>query len=657
MSYTFTNFVIRSLDSSGANTRPDNLQYPPVNTCILGIGELIEVELSITKTAPPFVNGATYMLNFNLFAAMSAMAAIPQGVGWLLTVAGATATVQFIMPGFEGIQQNFMVHSVVVSASVMTIKFRFYATSDLYDFAKLNLSDNGLRWLTANLNGTFNAASGTNVYTGTSFLECSFYRCDPLTYLPTSPTDFAGSVFTAADRYFIKVAGKYYDHNINATQSWGPTRLNENGLILVQANAQTVTGNIVIKRRVRPFLDPQIDINFFYLPNQNTLIYNEINDITAAFNIQHPTYTKVEARLICLDNALNQGLQNFYAEYQADSINIPASDPTPAPNWLSGGAFGTPASWTVGVSSVVVNFKLDGAKLSIASRYRLMFILTDLATDFVSTHITPELICVEGLATLTGVTGYIAGYNNEYTGDDLEVSQLERIRCRIEIDETSYTGGVFATDLVSVAAQITPTGFLGASQQNALYLFQAAQSNSTPPVVFSQVGSILNFATTFRVPLHFNATNQDIRVLWSITVRQTTISGTNDITFTYEQYLRVKPIDTVRIQAIQPVEFPAFNPPLPTLCRADDFVGIEIAKNGPPDANIAALVLSLDQNPPSVEEEQSYPSPYLPQSFSPLLQGVETAFGDNIARYVLRTGLLPVTSPQAYFCGVILYDI
>jgi hypothetical protein len=286
----------------------------------------------------------------------------------------------------------------------------------------------------------------------------------------------------------------------------------------------------------------------------------------------------------------------------------------------------------------------------------------DTAADFISTHITPELIADFAAPANIGIpTTDVKTYNTQHpNSNDVTLSFLERFELFINLNKSSYTGGNFNTELQLVELE----EIQGANVLNRWsYNFAPNASNLN-----SGLDVVTNSATTLSMgfmrraglatPLLVSLTTFIYR--WKFTFNQLTIGGTQSNTYQMDMLIKVKPPDTARINGITFLDAADFDAAIETpvayLCAADTEVVVKIQKNGAPNANLIGLMVQATFPNLAVFENAAYSSPVgLPNINSPIMQQVETTFVDDFAYY--RIDLTAIAGANAFFAGALIYNL
>lgn len=682
MGYTYSLATLRRRDFTSNVERSSIFYLMGAGDLELAIGEFLYMQLEISTTTN-FTNGQTFFINWNLFAPLQRNQLAANGTGWRIDItepsAGLLVATATLVAGNNSLNQNYRLIAANIPAAnnAMALDFVLFVTNDTKDWLGNFTNNNTARWLQSavNANTALTQNSGVSAYrnanSGFSFFEIYAYEttngsspssaafADPFVRMPTNVT-----VKQISKRTKIK----WYDTHFNNAQSWTSTsELAYNGLGSITAKYSPTSPVITNIKRVKyPFLSDTIDLNFepnsqLFPRSLNYTGYNYFNaNILLGTVLSPAAIDRVTARIIRVDNI--NSTTDFYTALEANENDIPLLNGTAAPNWLNGGFFGTPTAVTQTPGNLSIQFLVDGTKLQYKARYRLVFIVYDTTTDFVSTHISPELIADFAAPADIGIPDTnVRTYNTQHpNSNDVTLSLFERFELLMNLDKTVYTGGVFNDELQLVEVE----EIQGGNVLNRWTYNFAPNANN----INSGIDIVLNDATDLTVsltrragyatPLLVALTNYTYR--WKFTFNQLTIGGTQSNTYQLDMLIKVKPIDAARINGITFLDAADFDAsietPIAYICAGDTEVVVKIEKNGAPDANLIGLMLQgIFPNPP-VFENAAYVSPVgLPNINSAIMQQVETTFVDDFAYY--RIDLTAIAGANSFFAGALIYNL
>ena len=678
MPYFYTQMDLESIDSSGANIRPvkDYIAGTPAQVPI-SIGERLRLTIGITKTAPPvprFRDGQIFGFNIKLFSDQVPSLA-PEGTGWRITLkqtalSGLVATAILDTGGREANDQNFTIQSVAFSGSdsIMTIVFDFFVTSDIADWIGFNLITEQLntnRWTRSNRSSDddLDNSQQTAFRNLQSWIEVSVWESDEDMNRFTSgggtPQDaiVRDALNQQNETFFMEVGCKWYDQIIGANNEWNTITAKDDNWLksvnIVSGNLGTITQ---IDQKGYPFDYDSVDRNFTFDIGESTtqMVINNKGDLTVDKNnvtivIGSPVYadyTNVICHLIRTDAPTE--IANFTKTYQLATSNIPKVFPGVS---ILDGPLETPSSWSVAAGELTINFVINGEKLQTGGTYHMIFVLykNDLGQDFSSSHIAPSTATSLASVGVPTVTGFIETYNNIYgpTINDLSVANFERVKLGIIIDSNPYgPAATFENDLVAIRLRSILLG------QNAT-LSDVTFPNGVPgpgqPIIqlVDLGGGFWEASATFRSYYAATVTGQSFHT-WELVFHPQGFNLQN-WTGKFEQILRHRPDDLIRLPNMRILDagpFPGALVEKDFICEnVDEFVVVEVEKNGAPDANFIAMILQSQPNfltptiLPAIEEEESYAG-NLPQLSSTQITQVDAAFSTQLdpdkAYYTVR---------------------
>ena len=654
-SLTYTDFNLSSIKEDGTLLRGPFVAYPVSGSVGFAMGELVRATIEVTASTQ-YSAGDVLVFNAALFNQIPRYLLPSQGEGWRLQVVGSAGSYTILASPIGPLNQvNFRISgSIDATNTVLTLLFDFYMLADVDGWLGVSSSgvgifDNDSALQKDQTNSPIFAESkvGRSVYgLATKYLETSLYLADASLLATVTALDPTNG---NAPTYAAKLKGKWYDRYYQSQQSVsGAGYAYEN---LVSFVVQDQTGTTTCFYGQNGNVNDQLDSNFSLLSAPTKGVVNTgVSDVALVLDLPNAgPVTNVFLRLFRVGAANSS---TFDQDVFLDSVELPASDLTPSPNWLAStfNTFGTPAGWSKVGTTLIANFKLDGSKIVLGAQYRLV-VFTTTADDFFSTHMTPVFSGIQGFFLIGSIVGRIQTYNFEYLGDDLTVSPYEPYRCLIDVDASSFGGGLaqFQAGILTVSAQLVNDSGLpfAAPQQAGVYSFSTGQSSGTSPVSLGISGSVYTFQADFKAFPNINLTGSvATKVVWSININNAPVNQpSNIVTYTYEQKITIRPLDTTRLPQIRFLDVDTGNP-VSMVCRDVDEVLVEVTKNGPPDANLIAVAhnpsgLQYLSNEGDVFLEASYSSPYLQQLSANLLSNVETSFGDNIAFYRLKISQIP----------------
>ncbi len=699
MPYKYTVVQLESINPSGANIRPvkDFLPVAPATTPEFSIGELVRLNMTIDSTVPnsKFRADEQFCFNIRLFSTPEEIHHfIPQSKGWLIKIrqaaGGIVADWNLKTGGREPVDTNLSINSVTFSANERTlfIEFDFFITQDLMEWVGFQTIINSQRWLQNQrlaLNDELDNSTESAFKRLESYIEIAFFQCDsnllPFTLTGPAPHDPIVRDTTAGQEQYetfaIKIGLKWYDQIVGAQNDWkSTTEKDDNWLISIDINAGNWTTPITqVTHKGYDFNFENTLRNFDFDQNgvsTTEMVINNTGDTTAEKNnvtivIGSPNladYSRVIVQLIKVDED-NDGI-SFPLSYQLVAADIPKLFPGVS---VLSGAIETPSAWAVIGSDLILDFILNGEKLEAGADYQIMVLLykNDGGDDFSSVHISPKLGVSIANVGLPTVEGFIDTYNNSHGPNinDVSIASFERIKLRLVVDSNPYNPVTFLTDLQGIRLTSTILGETVADISSST--FPAGLPTANPRIItVTDLGAgIWEFACEFRGYFADTVTRRSFHK-WVLVFNP---SQANQPSFTarFEQRLTHRPQDTVRLPSMRLLEFGVFPGTLIEkffICEnLDEKIVIEVTKNGLPNANLIAMILNDTptlQPPgviPSVDEEESYASAFLPTLTSPNIEAVDAEFTTQLdpdkAYFIVDVDFLTTNK----FFNALIYDL
>ena len=670
MGYTLTKAELTSLiDSTGSLANVQNLY---AGTGKFAFGERLNLELELTSSDHIAV-GKRFILNPCFFAAQPYAIQFPSRQGWLIEYTAANTFNISVLLGSSQLLTgvNYTLQVAQITSKKWELNLQFYAGQDQFAYMQ-NSINNSQFFLSAGIGQGELQAGQNNVYSDIlSYLEFIFYEVDASLNPAINDPYVRNTAVPSQKQNSFAVVGRFVDNAEGNSQGYPaipPFELVKNSLQAVAVTAVGFSKITDIARKDYPVLSTYNDANFGTIINdgqpQNQLMMTNQNTVRLAFSSPEFVPTKVVLRLLRVDSQALQSAQLFPIEYNIQEIDLPFSNATAYPNYINSTAFSTPSSVSIVGSAVNIEVQLDTNLLTIGASYRIWAGLYRIASNGVSSHITPPLfLTLQRPPTLT-ITGVNSSYNNNFAGNDTLMTTLARHRSGIVLESATYTGLSFAGELKSIKMNAY---FDGNLLENAAYNFATNTPSSGEPVINLVVaGTQYFFSYISRLPFNNTLGNKTLTIEWTPRFDYVDSFGNSQqVTYLYTQYIRVRPLNAARITAIDLLDYNSFligsDVPIFSICDDNPFIVIRTTKSGAPDANLIALaIIGAAQNsinPPLISEEESYAgSGFLPQLSSPFLSQVDSTFGDDLAYFVLDTRLLPANN-LFNNVGSIIYDI
>lgn len=672
MAYNFNNITFESIDSAG-NTLMSALTFTattiPTLTEYMAIGNRVRLTLTVDASGGDTFTNKLMRINLGLFVNNNDGFAFQYGFDSTVFLTTTQTLCSFVVgtdPQAPS-RHNFLATMQRNLASTeATVVIEFFVTADLLNYVKDNFSlSNERRFLANELN--------TNFY--------PLFNRTPSVYRLGSNIGIVGQVYDFtpsfthilngySSRYLmIPVRNRWYNSNyggsttsmryIKEIEVTCPSQIT---LSLPSITNITATG---------PQLFSSSTDSAFTI-NSNQLSLNEDNSIrilmSGLANLPgpNPPVTGIKASLIRLDDISNTN--DLFVDLEMSDVEIPQGLLFPV--LLDGKIYG-PSDWFEDVPNpddVEVQFVINGSLLTANARYRIIINVYDNANqDYVTSHITPELVATYTQAIIPNLTGFLSVYNKEYSGNELTVSPHQRVKASLVIDKTSYDTqlaglgitGTFDSSLFIVECSLT-------ARPNAFTPNQYYFANTlTPPlnnqILTSNMFKITDDATTLRLEALFRIeeeyANTNNEFTWTINFNQPSyvIGQTNLNRILYKQKLYVSNFENdvfapnlLAVRFYDADQYPTTKVPVLNICNKRLIIA-EVEKDPAfvGTINLVATIYPANSSgattSASIEEEEDW-VPYqiqMAQEFSGKLDSVETSFGsDDYATFLINVNQL-----------------
>lgn len=686
MPYDINNITLESIDSLG-NTMMTPITFTaatiPSMTEYMAIGNRIKMTVTVDASGgDDFVN-KIMNINVGLFVANITSAVTNYVFGYssngFLTNSPVLCAIN--LPSLT-IQQQFKESNLTatmeadVTFTTATFVLEFYVTVDSQSWM-LNVSwkNNYDRFLLA----TYGFPQLSN-NTGTNSYINNFYAIgltgevnDALTnYIPIGNT---------GNPVVIPVSNRFYNSDYLGLTT-GMRYLRE---ITITCPSQIALGASPITFATMASAQPlYFNIDFFWNITSQALSLNEDNFVEIQLRglaktgiVTNPAVTGIKAMLIRVDDISN--LQDFASDLEMSDVQILQG--VVVSGQLNNKIY-SPCDWFEDVPNpddITIQFVINGFMLSSNGVYRIIInVYDDVNQDYVTAHISPELIANFEEPIVPSITGFLSVYNKEFSGNELTVSPHQRVKASIEIDKTAYNAalaligvpGTFDDALVSVTCEIT-------QRAGALMPTQSYVPNTlTPPlnnqILSSNMVKKTDNATTLRLEALFRIeeeyANTSNIFTWIVTINQPSFSvgATNLNRVIFEQKLDVTDFENdvfapklLAVRFFDADLYPASKVPLLNICNQRYLVA-EVEKDplfiG--TINLIATIYPASSSgattSSAIDEEEDW-VPFqiqMAQEFSGKLDSVETSFGsDDFASFVINVNQL--TLGQEYWVTAI----
>ena len=672
MNYNFNNISFESIDSSG-NTMLSAISFTattiPALTRYMAIGNRIRLTLTVDAAMGYNFTNKCMRVNLGLFVTNNDNFAFQFGFdsAVFLTTTPTLCTFTVGTDPQAPTRHNFLATMVRNAGSTQaTIIIEFFVTTDLLNYVKSNFSvSNERRFLSNELN--------TNFYPLFNRTP-SVYRLGSNIGIVGEVYDFSSfteQIYNGASSKFlmIPVQNRWYNSNYNGTT--GSMRyMKEIEITCPSQIALSLPSISNITATSPQSFSASTDSAFTIITNQLSLF--EDNSVRILMSglanppAANPPVTGIKASLIRLDDIYNT--QDMFVDLEMSDTNIPQGVVVSA---LLDGKIYSPCDWFEDIPNpddVEVQFVINGSMLSPNGRYRIIInVYDDVNQDYVTSHITPELLATYTEPVVPTITGYMSVYNKEYSGNELTVSPHQRVKASLVIDKTSYDTqlamlgitGTFDTSLFYVECRLTP-------RPNAFTPYQYYFANTlTPPlnneILTSNMFKVIDDATTLRLEAIFRIeeeyANTNNLFTWTVNFNQPTftVGQTNLNRVIFEQKLNVTNFENdvfapnlLTVRFYDADLYPTSKVPILNICNKRLLIA-EVEKDPAftGTINLVATIYPANSSgatiSTSIEEEEDW-VPFqvqMSQEFSGKLDSVETSFGsDDFASFLINVNQL-----------------
>ena len=686
MAYNFNNITLESIDSTG-NTLMTALTFTattiPALTEYMAIGNRVRLTLTVDASAGDDFTDKCLRCNLGLFVTNNDGFALTLGFDSAVFLTTTPVLCSFVVgtdPQAPS-RHNFLATMARNAGSTQaTIVAEFFVTTDLLNYVRDNFSvSNERRFLTNEAN--------TNFYPLFNRTP-SVYRLGSNIGVVGQVYDFGTfnvSILNGAGSRFMMIPVRNRWYNSNYTGTTGLMRYMKEIEVTCPSQVALSLASITDITATGPqgFTD-STDSAFTIVTNQ--LALNEDNSIRILMSglanppAANPPVTGIKAMLIRLDSISNTN--DMFVDLEMSDVEIPQGVVAPA---LLDGKIYTPSDWFENVPNpddVEVQFVINGSLLTPNGRYRVIINVYDNANqDYVTAHITPELVATYVEPIVPTITGYMSVYNKEFSGNELTVSPHQRVKATIEIDKTSYNAqltalgitGAFDGSLFNVNCSLT-------ARPNAFTPTQGYFANTlTPPlnneILTSNMVKKTDSATTLRLEALFRIeeeyANTNNIFTWTLNFNQPTftVGQTTFNRIIFEQKLDVTDFENdvfaPKLLAVRFYDadlYPASKVPVLNICNKRYLVA-EVEKDPAftGTINLVATIYPANSSgattSSAIEEEEDW-VPFqiqMAQEFSGKLDSVETSFGsDDFASFVINVNQL--TLGQEYWVTAIAFQ-
>jgi hypothetical protein len=665
MPYVFNSIDLKHINNAGGvidTIGTFTASTIPALTEGFAIGNKIRLTLTIDATGADTFTGKYLRFNPALFTINNSISAFQNGYESPnpLTTTVQQAFLSFASPFLDNIYCGM---SMNAGATLATVVFEFYVTQDILDYLTPSLSaQNTKRFVSSRGQG----ADFINLYqsaystlTRTIGIICRVFDYSPSLIAVQTPT---GGSFLR-----IPIAARWYNSDTGGTTT-GMRYIRE---LTITSPSQIAAGlgsltSVTATAAQATSASSAIGI---YTVNNNQLAIGESNSVTVKLrgdsfvgSVNNPPITDVRILLFRIDNATNTA--DFVTDLSLADAVIPQA--TPGAGALNG-AIWTPSDWFENIplaDDIEVQFRINGSQLALGGQYYIVVNIHDSVNpDEVTSHISPILNANYVAPFIPTITGYLSTYNQEYSGNNLTVAPHQRIKARIEIDKTSYSG--FDTAIAGIICKFT--NITGVVNQVQSYLPNGITSDDMTIITDNATDLILD--CIFRIAEEY--AGQNTTIIWTLSFNQPVSGGgTQFVQINYEQRLSVDDFEndnlTPNLLNIRFYDLADYLAGVKTeivdICSANQIIAeVEKDPTFTGSINLVATIYPAsetgDTNTAAIEEEEDWVPTVIQMSqlVSGKLDNVETGFlGDDFATF--RINVQQLTQGQRYWVTAIAFE-
>jgi hypothetical protein len=669
MAYTYNNIQLDCIDSSGTVLyNIDTFTAATIPTVPIegfAIGNKIRLTFDILSSGGD--NFLNKFLRFNpaLFTISNSLTALSFGYETLNTLTTTAQQAQLNISSIPFLDNIYCeMRKNVAPHDEAFVVFEFYITQDLANYITNSLSADNRRRLISPTRQDFDYTAFRPSVFKTIIrnigLVCQVF--DSGAFLATVQNPTGGKFLN------IPVSARWYNSDILGQV----TNMRYIRELQITSPSQIAAGlgSLTFATATGTQVNSLTNVLSNYTVSNNQLSISDDNSVTIKLRGDafigsggtNPNITDVRIILIRLDAVTNGS--DFVTELSLNDAIIPQT--TPGAGQLDG-AIWSPSDWFENVPNaddIQIEFVLKGNLLINNGEYHIIVNIHDSVNpDEATSHISPLLNANYSAPVIPTITGYLSTYNQEYTGNDLSVAPHQRIKARIEIDKTSYTG--FDTAIAGIICKLT--NITGVVNQVQLYLPNGITSNDMTIITDNATDLVLD--CIFRIAEEYAGQNTTIE--WTLSFNQPVSNGlTQFVQINYEQRLSVDIFEndnlTPNLLNIRFYDLADYLIGIKTeiidICSANQIIAeVEKDPTFTGSINLIATIYPASEtgntNTAAIEEEEDWQPIILQmsQSVSGKLDNVETGFlGDDFATF--RINVQQLTQGQRYWVTAIAFE-
>jgi len=678
MPYLFKDFSISNINKDGTVIQgPTAISATalagPYN--IFAIGNRIRMQVDIEATAAENFTGKLCRINLGLFTIGLSAFESPSANNFGFQSAGVLPAVQAaginLSINNNPDAANFSAEFLLVDATNATIVIDFYITVDINRYGGIapNPRDRFLLNILNNINTLRN--NGASAY---SILKNIGLVGRIFDYIGTDQNVLDPN--TSAPYFEIPVNVRWYNSDVAGVTTnmrylrdleiSSPSQIAASLPLLTDATATAAQA-----------AGAPIDPTFTVVNNQ--LSANEDNSVEiilrgrAFSGTPNPPVTDIRVLLVRTD--LGYGSVDFMDSLQASEAIIPQGVVI---STVLDGALATPSDWVEDVPAaddITLSFVIDGTQLVFGGRYRIIVNVYDSANeDYVTAHISPELIVNYLSPAIPTITGFLSTYNKEYTGNDLTIAPHQRIKASIEVDKTVYNAALAALGFTQTFDDCL-SGII-CKLENTTGVVNQVLAYVPPVVITPNMSVITDTAALLRLESIFRISEEyaggSTYIDWTLSFNQPVgTGGTELVQIGFRQKLTVDVFENdnmtpnllfVRFYDID--TYPTIKTEVNDICDKQQII-CEVEKDPTftGSINFIATIYPAtetgDTNPQQIEEEEDWAPTIIQmsQAVSGKLDNVDAAFGgDDFAAFRINVPQL-VVGQRYWVTGIAIQQI
>jgi len=689
MPYRYTDFSIQQINKDGTTLGPLLSFTPattPVNISRFAIGNRARITFIMQRFGGDSWTNKFARVNLSLFGPTNIQGNINFGFesDGFVTAGPVPGINRFGTDSAQSTRINYSSTFDLLNPNQLQVTIDFYLTFDIGEYISTNWNGSNFQRFTIARRNYFNLElqnPGSTVYNIVTPLGITTRVFDG-----SGTDEIVLNSFTGFNFWDIPFSARWYNSDYLSITN----NMRYLEAINITCPSQIAAGIASLTNATSsgPQSPPSASTDSAFVVNRNQLAVGELNTVRMTFqgaSVNSGVITTVtNVRVLLIKSDAGNNLTDFISNYEMSEAIIPAAQPAAG---VLDGALNTPSSWTQNpvTGEIQIQFDVDGNQLDPNFEYRMIVNFYETVNpDRQTTHITPALVTSYVPPVLPNIDGYLGTYSQEYQSNELNnVAPHQRVRCRLDIDKTSYSAGLAAFGITGTFddALLEVSAELVAIIPDAPTIFETYKPNTlTPPadntiltdgmLIVNDDVNQLNIAAIFRIDEGRAGTASVVR--WTIKVNQPSFTPgvVQNYEIQFDQILNVIDFENnavtpklLNIRFLDLNTYPATKTDLIDICDVDQFIA-EIEKDPAlltGSNNLIATIYPGNINGETttfrIEEEESWQPAALimPISVSGKLDSVETSFGaDEFATW--RINGQQLTTGVRYWVTGIVFD-